>query len=164
MRQYLRGLTAIRGLLLLLWLALLFLALLSLPAITRAAEPTYQITETVTMSRAQFTELKTRIMTLESLLKELQNQLNLQGNTSTELQQLVTQLQAELKAAKSETESAKSSLTVANQKLQAANQYLTQLSAQIKKERQQAKLAQMRAIMYTVLASVAADRVWLHFS
>lgn len=142
-------------------LSLLFLLAFLPGGIAWGSEPA---AETVTMSRAQFTELKTRIMTLESLLKELQNQLNLQGNTSTELQQLVTQLQAELKAAKSETESAKSSLTVANQKLQAANQYLTQLSAQIKKERQQAKLAQMRAIMYTVLASVAADRVWLHFS
>lgn len=147
-------------------LALLFLLAFSVTASTEAASmgTGENLPETVTMSREQFQVLRLRITTLESLLTQLQQELALQKNTSSELIPLVVKLQSELKASTLELDEAKTSLNDANQKLVLANQYLQTLSAQIKKERQQVKAAQIRSVVYTALIALAADRAYLHFT
>jgi septal ring factor EnvC (AmiA/AmiB activator) len=107
MRRYYRGLTAIRGLLLLLWLALLFLALLSLPVITRAAEPTYQITE--------------------QELSQLENNLN-------RLQVINQQSQADLVALRAQLETSQLELTAARQKSVQLEQQLADLKLASQKQ------------------------------
>ena len=106
MRRYLRGLTAIRGLLLLLWLALLFLALLSLPVITRAAEPTYQITEqelsqlenNLTRLSAINSSSQTELATLRQQLAKSRQELTVARQKSAQLEQQLNELkQASLK-------------------------------------------------------------------
>lgn len=100
MRQYLRGLMTIRGLLLLLWLALLFLALLSLPGITRAAEPTYRITETeLTRLESSLTRLQVinqqsqaDLVTLRAQLQTSQLELTAARQKSMQLQQQLADL------------------------------------------------------------------------
>lgn len=131
------------------------------PGLTLAAEQPQVLPETVTMSREQFLTLKTRIATLEGLLTQLQQELALQSSTSSELIPLVTKLQTELKAAKLELAVAKTSLGDAKTKLELANQSLQTLSAQIKAERQRSKVNQIRTVLYTALATLAADRIYL---
>ena len=100
MRRYYRGLTAIRGLLLLLWLALLFLALLSLPVITRAAEPTYQITEqelsqlenNLNRLQAINSNSQTELTTLRQQLEKSQQELIVARKKSVQLQQQLADL------------------------------------------------------------------------
>jgi septal ring factor EnvC (AmiA/AmiB activator) len=107
MRQYLRGLMTIRGLLLLLWLALLFLALLSLPAITRAAEPTYQMTE--------------------QELSQLENNL-------TRLQVINQQSQADLVTLRQQLQTSQLELTAARQKSMQLEQQLNELKQASQKQ------------------------------
>ena len=162
-----RGLEKTKKLLSLLLLLLFCLFCQLLPATCSAYDTA---AGQIVLSASQYSELVSLTNKQENLLTELQQQLALLTGTSTEQQELLTRLQTQLQQSKDELavarqdlNTAKSSLANAKTIIAEQNLSLQQLSQQIKAERKAARLQQLRTGLWSILASVVADRIYLHY-